>query len=594
MLTFFFKIMIKHILLVLILGINIFTPGVYASVSDSLKQRLSYTSGKDKISLLYQLYLENNGNDSAFYFINKLQEEGARQKNLTEEMRAMGLRMQAFANANYPDSLAKYAPSVIAFLREHKNYDFMFSVQDLVISHLILRKQFTQALKSVNEQYEEAKRLNSATGLAIANKNLGLIYRYTGRPEEATRFYTESIEYLKEAGNGSLLLINLYLELILVHREIGNFKQALENCNKCFNALNHLKKETVFDKLQENTFKAQYFTCLCYKASTCIDLNRLDEAEKCIREALKAANPSWKGIWLYPLWEAQMKFYIASANYQEAQKYQKLMFEFSDERQFNTRLYLENMQARIFVGMEKYKEACRLYENVLAAKDSLASIHFARQLDEVRSLYEVDKLEMKAEKNQLHMILSLLCVLTLAIICILLGIIIFIIRRNSRNLEEKNRKLFLQLKEKDALEAKIEQLSTIQTETPPTNDKGQTDDTLFVRLQKWLEKDHKYTNNKITPEEVAAELSTNSRYLYEAIRNATGQTFNDYINTLRLEYARKLLSEKGNELTIEGISSESGFNTRSNFYRLFRLKYGLTPSELKKQDEECNKDYTPV
>ena len=96
-----------------------------------------------------------------------------------------------------------------------------------------------------------------------------------------------------------------------------------------------------------------------------------------------------------------------------------------------------------------------------------------------------------------------------------------------------------------------------------------------------------YVNPQITIKEVAAALSTNTRYLSEAIRNETQQTFNDYVNTLRLEQAcRLILSDKFSQMTIEGIAVESGFSTRSNFYRLFRSKYGLTPSELKKQDEE--------
>lgn len=264
----------------------------------------------------------------------------------------------------------------------------------------------------------------------------------------------------------------------------------------------------------------------------------------------------------------------------------------TDKQQLNRMLFLSYGKAHIYVGTKRYKEACILYEDVIAIKDSLSSINFARQLDEIRSVYEVDKLEIKAEKDRLNFILLSSGMLALSIVCLLMGIIIFIVRRNSKRLEEKNRNLFLQLKEKDALQAEITRLNKNCPQEETKND-PLLGTVLFSRLQKWLDAEKRFTSLKITPEEVATELSTNTRYLYDTIRQATGQTFNDYINNLKLEYARKLLlSDKKSQLTIEGISTEAGFNTRSNFYRVFRLKYGLTPSELRKQKKNTTKENT--
>lgn len=575
----------KQIAIVLFLGC--FLPCfAQASTTDSLEHKLFHAQGKEKIALLFKLSRENNGNSKAFHYIDLLQKEAEKQKDDKLEMQVMGLRIQTFVNTNQPDSTLKYATATIGLMRRKKEYKLMFSIQDLVIGQLISGKKFSDALKKVNEQFNEAKYLNNSVGMAIANKNLGLIYRCTGRSAEAARFYKEGIEWLDKADELSLKT-DMYLDMITVNREQRKYVEALENCNKCFELLKQRTGKEKKDS-EKSIVNAQYFTCLCLKAYICLELKQLKEAKECINKALKTANPSWTGVWLYPLWEAQMKYCIAINDYQEALKYHNLINQHNSKDNLNMLLFLINEKARIYVGMKQYREACKLYENAVIIKDSLYSVNFARQLDEVRSLYEVDKLEMKAEKNRLNTILLLSGLLALAIVCILLGVIVLIIRKNSKKLEEKNRKLFLQLKEKDVLQEKIERLS-IQQPLGEENQKTEKSPEVFLfnRLQQWLETDKKYTNQKITPEEVAAKLSTNTRYLYDAIRQMTGQTFNDYINGLKLEYARKLLlSDKKNQLTIEGISTEAGFNTRSNFYRLFRLKYGLTPSELKKQDEE--------
>lgn len=563
------------------------------SVSDSLKRELRHAQGTRKTELLYQLYWENKTNDSAFYYIDQLEQEAERIGNENEKIKALGMRLQTFANRNRPDSALKYAPQTIRYMKQKKAYKAMFTVQNLVAGLLIGKQKFDEALCRVNEQYEEAKQLKQTLGLAIASKNLGLIYRYTGRNEEALKFYKESLDFLKNTGEESMMT-DIYLDIIIAERELNQNAEALETCKECFSLLKK-RSAQVRNHTEKNTIRAQTYTCLCFQACVYIQLGKLKEAKESIDTALKISDSSWEGIWLFPIWEAQLKYNIAAGNYPEALKAYELLDQYTNKSQFSTRMFLASSKVQIYVGMGRYKEACQLYEELLTGKDSLSDINFGRQLDEVRSLYEIDKLKIQAEKNRLNMLLLLAGTSALSIVCLLLGILIFIIRKNTRQLEEKNRSLFLQLKEKDVLQAEIARLTQyypkekrVEVPTPPNS---RREVVLFRRFQEWLAEERKYTNPQITPEEAAAQLSSNSRYLCEAIREMTGQTFNDYINTLRLEYTRKLLlSPDKEQMTIEAISAEAGFNTRSNFYRLFRLKYGLTPSELKKQSKEVHKE----
>jgi len=55
--------------------------------------------------------------------------------------------------------------------------------------------------------------------------------------------------------------------------------------------------------------------------------------------------------------------------------------------------------------------------------------------------------------------------------------------------------------------------------------------------------------------------------------------FSDFVNDIRLDYARELLITKGKKHTIEAIASMSGFK-RDTFYRLFREKFGIQPGKL--------------
>jgi AraC-like DNA-binding protein len=98
-----------------------------------------------------------------------------------------------------------------------------------------------------------------------------------------------------------------------------------------------------------------------------------------------------------------------------------------------------------------------------------------------------------------------------------------------------------------------------------------------------------YTDHKISRKTIADMLGTNEHYLYECIRGYTNMSFSEYITSLRLLHARKLLVEKKKEnMTVDAIAFESGFNSRSAFYRVFRKKHELSPDEFRKSNREKN------
>jgi AraC-like DNA-binding protein len=82
----------------------------------------------------------------------------------------------------------------------------------------------------------------------------------------------------------------------------------------------------------------------------------------------------------------------------------------------------------------------------------------------------------------------------------------------------------------------------------------------------------------LTVNELAKKLDMNSRDLSQIINKIYKKNFSNWINSLRVERSKKLLSENKN-FTIEAIAKESGFNSKSNFNRVFKIETNLTPSE---------------
>jgi AraC-like DNA-binding protein len=59
------------------------------------------------------------------------------------------------------------------------------------------------------------------------------------------------------------------------------------------------------------------------------------------------------------------------------------------------------------------------------------------------------------------------------------------------------------------------------------------------------------------------------------------KNFSDYINSLRIEEAKKILQDPANNKTILEILYETGFNSKASFNAYFKKETGLTPTEFK-------------
>lgn len=85
----------------------------------------------------------------------------------------------------------------------------------------------------------------------------------------------------------------------------------------------------------------------------------------------------------------------------------------------------------------------------------------------------------------------------------------------------------------------------------------------------------------VTLEEISKELHISKNYLCSLFKKYTGVSFSKYINTLKTNMAKKLLTE--NKKSLEYISYECGFSSQAHFTLTFKKYTGLTPGEYRKK-----------
>lgn len=92
--------------------------------------------------------------------------------------------------------------------------------------------------------------------------------------------------------------------------------------------------------------------------------------------------------------------------------------------------------------------------------------------------------------------------------------------------------------------------------------------------------------NGISIQDVAKHVHISPNYFCRYFKKRTSKTYIEFVTELRVGYACKLLLE--NNLNVNQICYESGFNNVSNFNRKFKEITGLSPSQYYKEYSEKN------
>lgn len=108
------------------------------------------------------------------------------------------------------------------------------------------------------------------------------------------------------------------------------------------------------------------------------------------------------------------------------------------------------------------------------------------------------------------------------------------------------------------------------------------DNLYFQKLELLCKEQHIYTDSTLNREKVAEKLGISPGYVSQIINTITGDNFAHYINQYRVEAVKEMISnseyENYNLLTM---GLESGFTSKTTFYKAFKKVTGQTPNEYK-------------
>lgn len=550
-----------------------FGPEVWSREKELLSS-IDSVSNPEEVALTYlKLARIFRDNHRELTYLDRAEEAVSKTRDPETGVTIMLLRLEFYSAYGTMSRFSDYAEFVKGRLGSMKDRR-LSNVEYLVIKRHVDEGHTQTALVTARDMLSSATAANDKYRQAYAYYSIGLIYQAVERYGEATDALEKSVAIMNAALKDfpPLDYIKAQLELLSTQYSVGRYAESLKTCKAAADRLDKFIASEDPDFQMGINCMSMRLHIECYAVRNYLAMNELALASKHLDAASDCMYPEI-GLDREIFNETSAMYYDRIGDFGRALDYADLSvnaFKASGLAPY----YIEalTLKKKILADMGRWREA---YENqalVEEAKDSLDSSRFARELSELQTIYEVDKMSAQKKRQQVVLLFSVLCCALLLSI-----VIVYIVYYN--RLRRKNQSLYEQINSNlrnVGSSAKVLQM------TP--EDELSREMQLYRKIACLMEEEKPYRDATFNRTALAKMMGTNEKYVADAVREGTGTTVSNYITDIRLNCSLELLSDEsgnGEPVSLDDVARDSGFGSYSSFWRAFQKKFSMTPSEYR-------------
>jgi tetratricopeptide (TPR) repeat protein len=473
---------------------------------------------------------------------------------------------------------------------------------------------------------EEIKAENS---LAVSYNNIALVYNEMSEYEKAISYYHKSLK-IKEKLHKDKDICIIYNNIGLIYASYENYDKALEYFEKSYTKMQNLLKKEPENIAFKNSLASyllnigsMYYSkkdlnsaLLNFKKSASVfeqtknrvdlgvcygnigtiyyDQEKYDYSMDYHKKALTTLMETGDSTHIASTYRDLADDFLKHKNYDQAVTYY--------HQSLNLSLRLNDIEeiketcfslSKLYEQNQDFKNSLKYYKLYTDAKDSIFDKESQKIFNEIQTKYETEKKNeqiqdlSKDKELKEKKLLKLRFILGISIFVLL--IFCFFTIRYYRKYQENKKVKELLVKQKNTILTKLaeyESKHNIQKQQEKyahskLSDKERNE--IYTQLLKYLEDVKIFLNDDITLPSLAKQLSIPVNLLSQTINSKLNLNFNDFINSFRIEEAKKRLTDKEfQNLTFEAIGKSVGFNSRTSFISAFKKFTSFTPSEYKK------------
>ena len=545
----------------------------------------------DKPDTVYTLddvkYLAGKKNSQAGFILDSIESKAASEHYKNIPLHKILFMRAYIASRNLQPNLAlSYLLKLYHMDEVQNDPEEYLAVTGLMSNEYFVLNRIAESLKYQLLYIEKAKSIGDMNNYALGKLYYWMSNWNENNEAEAVSGIRDARKIMRENNSDSCIIIWSQEIEAGVYIDAKEYEHAIELYQQILSTYNNITPEDRAGTEVESDGNLEF-----KKAQTCITLAMLYayagdkvSGEKYFHE-WKNYQATITDVLSIQLYNTVLDYLKVSGRYREALdyslKYEKIVSK-SDSIN-NCVLSVKKQIGSIYGLLGEYKKAWRYETEASVINDSLHMRANYNSVAEMSAIYETAEKQNKIFEQEVIIsrnrifIYSLIVFLSAAIIIALLTWL------NSRKILNKNRSLFDKI---DKLSHAKRELDNIRLALSEQNkDVVSVDNEICKSLGICMREKKLYLDPDITREVVATELCTNKLYLSNAIKEIHSKTFGEYINGLRLEYAKDMLMTDF-DIKIEAVALMSGFSSVRTFYRLFQKAYNLTPTEFRKLASE--------
>lgn len=334
----------------------------------------------------------------------------------------------------------------------------------------------------------------------------------------------------------AILLPDAYLQYATVLHHMGQYAQS--------NAVVHQALEAV----EQSSSRTKSVACYQLIAKNCQRMGDKDQA----MDFLERANRAMDTLSSFNMERLRHEQDILTSINQKEQEASVRKQQMADQRKLNIVLIVTSVVLACLLAViwANYRRRNRLYKNIVRQNAHAVQMH-----DEMQQ--RIDKLEeINAQLTTHHPPLP--------------------IDPSPSTTEDEETSSGSQSENVNVNDSPIRSGSMVDDEYRALD--------LYERACQLMEKERLYTDPQLNRERFAELLGTNRTYLSKILKEKSGMTYLQFVNTYRINEAIRQLSDPTlGQSPLKQIWSDLGFNSPATFYKQFQQAVGITPSVYRKQ-----------
>lgn len=410
-----------------------------------------------KIVSLELLFMDSS---RMYHYADLKEKEALKQNDMRFVCEAYSDKAIFYANRGNVDSFYFWKNKMDPLALELKEFNYYFFLNNLEVMILVNNLQIEKAILVAKRMYETAKKYDSTEGLIASEMSLGKALESAKRYKEALASYEKALSQIPVNTNSwKAWQINIYTGLVSCCDKSNNDEKGLKYVEEMEELIDGIKETKLGEGSDEPYLKNQWAELQLRKSHFYTKLGKYAEASKELAELKRYYSKLTE--------KDQRKYHQTLTDFYEAKgEYDKALSEFNVVETYYEKSDITDIpdlveqKARLYDKLGNKADALDLYKRVISMKDSINSAWFDSQLNELRTIHDLDALELKNKelelKNKHEQLTALLvCVLLLIVTLTFITVLYIRLSRVKKALEHSQAQL---MKEKDLLIQSQEEL----------------------------------------------------------------------------------------------------------------------------------------